>query len=95
MTLEEIKLLEHIEVIENEYNIIIMPEPLYYVEVEDIPVNQIYYDVFEMLKQSEYSQIWVKCFDIEPIIVDSSIDDSSIDVLDSSIADSSIVDSSL
>lgn len=78
MTLEEIKLLEHIEVIENEYNIIIIPEPFYYVEVEDIPVNQIYYDVFEMLKQSEYSQIWVKCFDIEPIIVDSSIVDSSI-----------------
>lgn len=78
MTLDEIKLLEHIEVIENEYNIIIIPEPFYYVEVEDIPVNQIYYDVFEMLKQSEYSQIWVKCFDIEPIIVDSSIVDSSI-----------------
>lgn len=78
MTLEEIKLLEHIEVIENEYNIIIIPEPFYYVEVEDIPVNQIYYDVFEMLKQSEYSQIYVKCFDIEPIIVDSSIVDSSI-----------------
>lgn len=78
MTLDEIKLLEHIEVIENEYNIIIIPEPFYYVEVEDIPVNQIYYDVFEMLKQSEYSQIYVKCFDIEPIIVDSSIVDSSI-----------------
>lgn len=85
MTLEEIKLLEHIEVIENEYNIIIMPEPLYYIEVEDIPVNQIYYDAFEMLKQSEYSQIWVKCFAL----------DSSVDALDSSIADSSIVDASL
>ena len=78
MTLEEIKLLEHIEVIENEYNIIIIPEPLYYIEVEDIPVNQIYYDEVEMMKQSEYSQIFVKCFDTEQSIVDSSIVDSSI-----------------
>lgn len=85
MTLEEIKLLEHIEVIENEYNIIIIPEPLYYIEVEDIPVNQIYYDEVEMMKQSEYSQIWVKCFDTE----------QSIDALDSSIDDSSIADVSL
>jgi hypothetical protein len=85
MTLEEIKLLEHIEVIENEYNIIIIPEPFYYVEVEDIPVNQIHYDVFEMLKQSEYSQIWVKCFAL----------DACIDAPDASIVDSSIVDSSL
>lgn len=85
MTLDEIKLLEHIEVIENEYNIIIIPEPFYYVEVEDIPVNQIYYDAVEMMKQSEYSHIWVKCFDTE----------QSIDMIDSSIADSSIVDSSL
>ena len=78
MTLEEIKLLEHIEVIENEYNIIIIPEPLYYIEVEDIPVNQIYYDEVEMMKQSEYSKILVKCFDTEQNIVDASIDDSSI-----------------
>ena len=83
MTLEEIKLLEHIEVIENEYNIIIIPEPLYYIEVEDVPGNQIYYDEVEMMKQSEYSKIMVKCFDTEQNIVDSSI------------ADSSIVDSSL
>ena len=81
MTLEEIKLLEHIEVIENEYNIIIIPEPLYYIEVEDIPVNQIYYDEVEMMKQSEYSQIMVKCFDTEQSIgmIDSSITDASID----------------
>ena len=85
MTLEEIKLLEHIEVIENEYNIIIIPEPLYYIEVEDVPVNQIYYDAVEMMKQSEYSQILVKCFDTE----------QSIDALDSSIIDSSIADASL
>ena len=85
MTLEEIKLLEHSEVIENEYNIIIIPEPLYYIEVEDIPVNQIYYDVVEMMKQAEYSKIWVKCFESE----------QSIDEIDSSIADSSIVDSSI
>lgn len=85
MTLEEIKLLEHIEVIENEYNIIIIPEPLYYIEVEDIPVNQIYYDEVEMMKQSEYSQIFVKCFDTE----------QSIDVMDSSIDDASIADASL
>ena len=78
MTLEEIKLLEHIEVIENEYNIIIIPEPLYYIEVEDVPVNQIYYDEVEMMKQAEYSQIWVKCFETEQSIVDSSIVDSSI-----------------
>lgn len=90
MTLEEIKLLEHVEVIENEYNIIIIPEPFYYVEVEDIPVNQIHYDVFEMLKQPEYSQIWVKCF-----ALDASIADSSIDALDSSIANASIDDTSL
>ena len=83
MTLEEIKLLEHIEVIENEYNIIIIPEPFYYIEVEDIPVNQIYYDEVEMMKQSEYSQIIVKCFETEQSIVDASI------------ADASIVDSSL
>ena len=80
MTLEEIKLLEHIEVIENEYNIIIIPEPLYYIEVEDVPVNQIYYDEVEMMKQSEYSQIMVKCFDTE----------QSIDMIDSSIADASL-----
>ena len=80
MTLEEIKLLEHIEVIENEYNIIIIPEPLYYIEVEDIPVNQIYYNEVEMMKQSEYSQIMVKCFESE----------QSIDVIDSSIADASL-----
>ena len=78
MTLEEIKLLEHIEVIENEYNIIIIPEPLYYIEVEDIPVNQIYYDEVEMMKQSEYSQIWVKYFETEQSIADASIVDSSI-----------------
>ena len=85
MTLEEIKLLEHVEVIENEYNIIIIPEPLYYIEVEDIPVNQIYYDEVEMMKQSEYSQIWVKCFDTE----------QSIGMIDSSITDASIADASL
>ena len=78
MTLEEIKLLEHIEVIENEYNIIIIPEPFYYIEVEDIPVNQIYYDEVEMMKQSEYSQILVKCFETEQSIVDSSIIDASL-----------------
>ena len=61
MTLEEIKLLEHIKVIENEYNIIIIPEPLYYIEAEDIPVNQIYYDAVEMMKQSEYSNINIMC----------------------------------
>ena len=85
MTLEEIKLLEHIEVIENEYNIIIIPEPLYYIEVEDIPVNQIYYDAVEMMKQTEYSQIMVKCFETE----------QSIDVIDASIDDTSIADVSL
>lgn len=78
MTLEEIKLLEHIEVIENEYNIIIIPEPLYYIEVEDIPVNQIYYDAVEMMKQSEYSQIWVKCFALDSSIADTSITDASL-----------------
>lgn len=78
MTLEEIKLLEHIEVIENEYNIIIIPEPLYYIEVEDIPVNQIYYDEVEMMKQTEYSNIFVKCFETEQSLVDSSIADASL-----------------
>lgn len=78
MTLEEIKLLEHIEVIENEYNIIIIPEPLYYIEVEDIPVNQIYYDAVEMMKQSEYSNIFVKYINQDQIIVDSSIADASL-----------------
>ena len=78
MTLEEIKLLEHIEVIENEYNIIIIPEPLYYIEVEDIPVNQIYYDAVEMLKQSEYSNIYVKYINQEQSIDDSSIANASL-----------------
>ena len=78
MTLEEIKLLEHIEVIENEYNIIIIPEPLYYIEVEDIPVNQIYYDAVKMMKQTEYSKIFVKYINQEQSIADSSIVDSSI-----------------
>ena len=78
MTLEEIKLLEHIEVIENEYNIIIIPEPLYYIEVEDIPVNQIYYDAVEMIKQSEYSNILVKYINQDQITVDASIDDASL-----------------
>ena len=78
MTLEEIKLLEHIEVIENEYNIIIIPEPLYYIEVEDIPVNQIYYDAVEMMKQSEYSNIYVKYINQEQSIDDSSIANASL-----------------
>ena len=78
MTLEEIKLLEHIEVIENEYNIIIMPEPLYYIEVEDIPVNQIYYDEVEMMKQTEYSKIYVKYINQDQSIVDASIADASL-----------------
>lgn len=78
MTLEEIKLLEHIEVIENEYNIIIIPEPLYYIEVEDIPVNQIYYDSVEMMKQTEYSKIYIKYINQDQSIVDSSIADASL-----------------
>ena len=78
MTLEEIKLLEHIEVIENEYNIIIIPEPLYYIEVEDVPVNQIYYDAVEMMKQSEYSKILVKYINQDQSIVDVSIADASL-----------------
>lgn len=78
MTLEEIKLLEHIEVIENEYNIIIIPEPLYYIEVEDIPVNQIYYDAVEMMKQTEYSKIYVKYINQEQSIDDPSIADASL-----------------
>lgn len=78
MTLEEIKLLEHIEVIENEYNIIIMPEPLYYIEVEDIPVNQIYYDAVEMMKQTEYSNIYVKYINQDQSIADASITDTSL-----------------
>lgn len=78
MTLEEIKLLEHIEVIENEYNIIIIPEPLYYIEVEDIPVNQIYYDAVEMMKQAEYSKIYVKYINQDQSIADASIDDASL-----------------
>jgi hypothetical protein len=48
--------------------------------VEDIPVNQIYYDAVEIMKQPEYSQILVKCF----------VQDPSIDALDSSIADASL-----
>ena len=78
MTLEEIKLLEHIEVIENEYNIIIIPEPLYYIEVEDIPVNQIYYDEVEMMKQTEYSNIYVKYINQDQNIEDASIVDASL-----------------
>ena len=78
MTLEEIKLLEHIEVIENEYNIIIIPEPLYYIEVEDIPVNQIYYDAVEMMKQTEYSNIYIKYINQDQSIADTSIDDASL-----------------
>lgn len=78
MTLEEIKLLEHIEVIENEYNIIIIPEPLYYIEVEDIPVNQIYYDAVEMMKQTEYSKIYVNYINQDQSIVDTSIADASL-----------------
>ena len=78
MTLEEIKLLEHIEVIENEYNIIIIPEPLYYIEVEDIPVNQIYYDAVEMMKQTEYSKIYVKYINQDQSIADTSIADASL-----------------
>ena len=38
-----------------------------------------------MMKQTEYSQIYVKCFDTE----------QSIDEIDSSIADASIADTSL
>ena len=73
MTLEEIKSLEHITVLEGEYNLTITPDFDYYVEVEDTPVNQIYYDSFEILIQPEYSQMWVKS-----LIPDTSINDASL-----------------
>ena len=63
MTLDDIKLLEHIDVIEGEYNIAILPEYNYYVEVEDVPQHQFYFEPFEMIIQPEYSQMWVLCVD--------------------------------
>lgn len=62
MTLEEIKSLEHITVLENEYSIEITPEINYYCEVEDIPQNKIFCKPFDMLIQPEYNTIWVKSF---------------------------------
>lgn len=67
MTLEEIKSLEHIEVLEGEYDITIIPDYDYYVEVEDIPENKFYYDSFDMIIQPEYSQMWVHCY-VDPSI---------------------------
>ena len=61
MTLEEIKSLEHIDVLEDEYNITIIPDFEYYVEVEDVPEHQFYYGDFDMLIQDDYSQMWVHC----------------------------------
>lgn len=73
MTLEEIKQLEHLTVDEFEYNIVLTPDYDYYIEVEDVPENKIYWESIEMLIQPEYSQIWVKCLAPDPSIADASL----------------------
>lgn len=69
MTLEEIKSLEHITVLEGEYNITITPDYDYYCEVEDTPVNEIIYGPFDMMIQPEYNTIWVRKF--QPVEADN------------------------
>ena len=54
MTLEEIKSLEHITVLEGEYNITITPDYDYYCEVEDTPENEIYYGF-------DFNAVWCCC----------------------------------
>lgn len=77
MTLEEIKQLEHLTVEEQEYNIVLTPDLDYYLEVEDVPENKIYWVSVEMLIQPEYSQMWVKYY-IDPSTNDASIADASL-----------------
>lgn len=73
MTLEEIKQLEHLTVDEFEYNIVLTPDYDYYIEVEDVPENKIYWEPIEMLIQPEYSQIWVKTYIDPSTDIDSSL----------------------
>ena len=77
MTLEEIKQLEHLTVDEFEYNIVLTPDYDYYIEVEDVPENKIYWVSVEMLIQPEYSQMWVKYY-VDPSTNDASIADVSL-----------------
>lgn len=73
MTLEEIKQLEHLTVDEFEYNIVLTPDYDYYIEVEDVPENKIYWESVEMLIQPEYSQMWVKYYIDPSTDIDASL----------------------
>lgn len=73
MTLEEIKQLEHLTVDEFEYNIVLTPDYDYYIEVEDVPENKIYWESIEMLIQPEYSQMWVKYYIDPSTDIDASL----------------------
>ena len=89
MTLEEIKLLEHIEIVEeNENYIIIKPDTFYYIQVKDIPEDVKYYKEMGIIKQPEYSQMTVKSI-FENEIIDSSITDNKI--INSSILDNTSI----
>lgn len=63
MTLDEIKALENVAVTETANYVYITSDEHHYIEVVDIPENQIYYDTVEMLRQDEYSDIKVCAFD--------------------------------
>ena len=63
MTLEEIIKLDNINLTEDNHFVYINPKEGYYLEIEDYPENSIIYDSVRMLKQDNYSTIYVVKFD--------------------------------
>lgn len=63
MTLEEIIKLDNINLREDNHFVYINPNEGYYLEIEDYPENSIIYDSVRMLKQDNYSTIYVVKFD--------------------------------
>lgn len=57
MTLDEIKQIHNITVIEEENFIILVPDIYCYIKIEGRPDDEIYYGELKMLKQDEYSDI--------------------------------------
>lgn len=57
MTLDEIKQVKNLTVIEEENFIILIPDIYCYIKIEGRPDDEIYYGEVKMLKQDEYSDI--------------------------------------
>lgn len=57
MTLDEIKQVKNLQVIEEENFIILIPDIYCYIKIEGRPDDEIYYGEVKMLKQDEYSDI--------------------------------------